>query len=59
MSDLKSKLPDLEEITSIASKFFTDMKNSVSEIVDDYKKKRAPEVTSEKSTKDSTKDKES
>ncbi|KTD47353.1 hypothetical protein Lrub_2275 [Legionella rubrilucens] len=40
MSDFKSKLPDFKEITSIASKLFKDVKQSVSEIIDDYKKKR-------------------
>lgn len=40
MSDLKSKMPDLKEVTSIAGKFYKDMKTSVCEIIDDYKKKR-------------------
>ncbi|QRN03442.1 hypothetical protein GH742_05935 [Legionella sp. MW5194] len=40
MSDFKSKLPDFKEMTSIASKLFKDVKQSVSEIIDDYKKKR-------------------
>lgn len=39
MSDLKSKLPDLEELSSIAGKLFKDVKKSVVEIIDDYKKK--------------------
>ncbi|KTC67963.1 hypothetical protein Lbir_2565 [Legionella birminghamensis] len=40
MSDFKSKLPNLQEITSFASKLFKDVKNSVGEIVDEYKKHR-------------------
>lgn len=53
MSDLKSKLPDLKELSCMASKLFKDVKTSVSEIIDDYKKKREQdaanaEVKSEK-----------
>lgn len=40
MSDFKSKLPDLKELADMTGKFFKDMKNSVCEIIDDYKKKR-------------------
>lgn len=40
MSDLRSKLPDLKEISSIAGKLFKDLKTSINEIVSDYKKKR-------------------
>jgi hypothetical protein len=40
MSDMKSKLPNFEEVTQIAGKLFRDLKNSVSEIMTDYKKKR-------------------
>lgn len=47
MSDLKSKMPDLNEIGSIAGKFFNDMKKSVVEIIDDYKKKHPSEVVEE------------
>jgi len=39
----KSKMPDLSEITHMAGKLFSDIKNSVTEIVDDYKTKRASE----------------
>lgn len=39
MSDLKSKLPDLGELGSMAGKLFKDVKNSVCEIVDTYKAK--------------------
>lgn len=46
MSDFKSKLPDLKEITAIASKFFRDMKSSVSEIIDEYKAKHQEPDTS-------------
>lgn len=48
MSDLKSKLPDLNEITSITSKLFKDLKTSVSEIIDDYKARREPVKPPEK-----------
>lgn len=37
----KSKLPDMGEISKMAGKLFTDVKNSVSEIVNDYKKNHA------------------
>jgi len=40
MSDFKSKLPSLDEFTSMAGKLFKDVKQSVGEIVDDYKDKR-------------------
>lgn len=40
MSDFKSKLPDLSEIGSMASKLFKDVKKSVGEIATDYNKKR-------------------
>lgn len=43
MSDLKSKLPDLNELSSIAGKLYKDIKTSVVEIIDDYKKKH-PDV---------------
>ncbi|MFA5960112.1 MAG: hypothetical protein WC785_06310 [Tatlockia sp.] len=42
MSDSKSKMPDFKEISAIAGKLFTDIKKSVSEIMDNYKKKRCP-----------------
>jgi hypothetical protein len=41
MSEKKSNLPDLNEITSMAGKLFKDVKNSVGEIIDTYKKNRA------------------
>lgn len=41
MSDLKSKLPDMNELGSMASKLFKDVKSSVCNIIDDYKQKRA------------------
>lgn len=40
MSDLKSKLPDLNELSSMAGKLFKDVKKSVCEIADAYKAKR-------------------
>ena len=39
MSDLKSKLPDLNELGSMAGKLYNDIKTSVVEIIGDYKKK--------------------
>lgn len=47
MSDFKSKLPDLQELTSMTSKLFKGIKASVGEIIDDYKKKRADSETQE------------
>ena len=41
MSDFKSKLPDLEELGSMAGKLYNGIKNSVTEIISDYKEKRA------------------
>lgn len=43
MNDLKSKLPDLKEITGMAGKLFTDVKKSVVEIAGAYKEKRKDE----------------
>lgn len=40
MSDMKAKIPDLAELGNMAGKLFKDVKNSVCEIVDDYKAKR-------------------
>jgi hypothetical protein len=41
MSDNKSKMPDFKELASMTSKFFKDMKASLGEIIQDYKKGRA------------------
>ncbi len=41
MGDFKSMLPDLKELGSMTSKLFGGIKNSVQEIVHDYKEKRA------------------
>ena len=40
MSDFKSKLPDLKELGSMANTLFNGIKNTVDEIVKDYKQKR-------------------
>lgn len=40
MSEQKSKLPDFNEIVGMASKLFSDVKESVTEIVSEYKSKR-------------------
>ncbi len=45
MSDLKSKLPDVSELTSMAGKLFKDVKTSVCEIIDSYKEKREHEAS--------------
>jgi Sec-independent protein translocase protein TatA len=47
MSDLKSKLPDFKELGDITGKLFKDIKNSVSEIINDYKQKHAKAEKSE------------
>ncbi len=39
MSDFKSKLPDMNELGSMAGKLFKDVKSSVMEIIHDYKQK--------------------
>ena len=39
MSDFKSKLPDLKELTGMIGKLCTDVKNSVVEIAGAYKEK--------------------
>ncbi len=39
MTDMKSKIPDINELGAMAGKLFHDIKHSVSEIIDDYKKK--------------------
>lgn len=43
MGDLKSKLPNLQEIGSFAGKLFRDIKKSVCEIVDEYKQNHPEE----------------
>lgn len=48
MSDFKSKLPDLNEISSMAGKLFKDIKTSVCEIVETYKAKHPPAPTETK-----------
>ena len=54
MADMKSMLPDFDDVTSIASKLFKDIKKSVGEIVDDYKEKHcAKDATASTRTKTS------
>ncbi|NKB47601.1 MAG: hypothetical protein GKR77_07420 [Legionellales bacterium] len=36
----KSKLPDFKEVTGMASKLFTDVKTSITEIIEEYKTNR-------------------
>lgn len=50
MSDFKAKLPDLKEIGAMASKLFKDVKNSVCEIIEDYKQKHPEEKPEEPAT---------
>lgn len=40
MSDFKSKLPDVNELKSMTTKFLTAVTKTVKEIADDYRKKR-------------------
>lgn len=40
MPEQKSKMPDLNEITGMATKLFNDIKDSVTDIIKDYKAKR-------------------
>ncbi len=47
MSDLKSKLPDINELGAMASKLFTDIKTSVNTIIEDYKLKHPPKPDEE------------
>ncbi|MCP0914662.1 MULTISPECIES: hypothetical protein [Legionella] len=43
MGDFKSKLPSLKELGTMATKLVKDLKNSVDEIISDYKQKREDE----------------
>lgn len=52
MSDLKSKLPDLNELGSMAGKLFNDIKTSVCGIIDDYKQKHPAETKEEVKTEE-------
>lgn len=47
MSDFKSKLPDLKELGEMTNKLFKDVKNSISEIIKDYKEKHPQTATQE------------
>jgi hypothetical protein len=40
MSDLKSKIPDLKELSQMTGKLFNDIKTSLEEIISAYKEKR-------------------
>ncbi|MDF1677489.1 MAG: hypothetical protein P1U32_02200 [Legionellaceae bacterium] len=48
MGDLKSKLPDVKELTGMLGKLFTDVKKSVVEIADAYKEKHKDDAPEEK-----------
>ena len=52
MSDLKSKLPDLNELGSMAGKLYKDIKQSVVEIIDDYKQKHPADTKTDVKTED-------
>jgi hypothetical protein len=43
MNYAKSKLPDLKELTAMATKFLTDVKKSITEIADTYQQERKAE----------------
>lgn len=63
MSDLKSKLPDLKELTSMAGKLYNGVKTSVQEIIKDYQEKRqepaaAPKKDTAKPKKETTETKD-
>ncbi len=51
MSDLKSKFPDLKELTSMGTKLYKGIKSSVEEIIHDYKEKRTTAVSKKKPTR--------
>lgn len=53
MSDDKSKLPDFKELTTMASKLFKGIKDSIDEIIHDYKEKRSPRKKSNARTEKS------
>lgn len=55
MSDLKSKLPDVNEIASMASKLYKDVKKSVTEIIADYKVNHPANECAEASKEDDIK----
>ena len=50
MSDLKSKLPDLKEVTGMLGKLFSDVKKSIVEIAGDYKEKHKETPQTEEKT---------
>ncbi|MDA9272202.1 hypothetical protein N9Q05_02345 [bacterium] len=56
MSDLKSKIPDLNELGSMASKLYKGLKTSIDEIIVDYKKKHADDVKPKAEKKSETKE---
>ena len=53
MSDFKSKMPDINEVSAMLGKFCTDVKNSIEGIVHSYKEKRqdTPQSKSDKKEK--------
>lgn len=55
MSEQKSKMPDLNEIMGMAGKLFKDIKESVCEIVDDYKNKHETPDNEKAATEESVK----
>lgn len=55
MADEKSKIPDVNEIASMAGKLFKDVKKSISEIIKDYKANRPADASSANSEKSTTK----
>lgn len=57
MSDLKSKLPDIHELGSMASKLFKDIKVSIEELIHGYKTKHSQPASHQVATQEKTKDK--
>lgn len=51
MNDFKSKLPDFKELTEMTAKLFNGIRNSVDEIIQDYKQKRADIETAQSETR--------
>ena len=51
MNDLKSKLPDLNELSSMAGKLYNDIKSSVCGIINDYKQKHPAAETTKNDVK--------
>ncbi|OGV30202.1 MAG: hypothetical protein A3E88_01290 [Legionellales bacterium RIFCSPHIGHO2_12_FULL_35_11] len=58
MADQKSKIPDMNEITSMAGKLFKDVKASITSIISDYKANHPDAPAEESSEKSKEKNEE-